>query len=167
MLEHFDTYISAQKMIGHSIMAFGGLLIAAVGVVSFFGAEPLVGGLRLGLTICGFVAVVSGYGYGRTEEMLRAKQAALHAADPAAFRVAEQTRMQQVARNTPRIQAAFIAVIAVCLVVALRGGNGTASGVLVSFAALLVGYFIIESVSRLSIDAYSAHLTGVSTASAE
>ncbi len=154
MLKHLEVYIQAQKIIGNYSMIMGVFFVLLAVLLHYFGVNTLFSGLKIGLFVLGIISCTSGYAYKVTEEKLLKSQTELYQKKPDEFNKVEKERMAKVVKNFPNIQYAFIAVIALSLLIIFFTSNSILKGILISVVMLLTGNLIIEKVSKKSIDAY-------------
>ena len=161
MLEQFEIYINAQKTMAQYLLGLGVLMIAIGVVVHFSGSIPHFKGLKIGLLICGLLAIVGGYGYRITEEKLLNSHKLIYHEDPIKFKQVELERMQKVVKSYPKIQITFVVVIIAALITILFLNKPLVNGLLFSLVIYMVGNLLLENISKPSIYTYLEQLTTV------
>lgn len=154
MIEQLEIYINAQKTIANYMLAFGLIMLLMAVLIHFSASSTLFSGLKIGLVIFGLFSSIGGYGYKMTEEKLLKSQTLLYQENPVEFNQIEKKRMAKVVKNFPVTQMAFVAIIAISLIINLFLNKSFVNGLLFSLVIFLVGNMIIESVSRKSIFIY-------------
>lgn len=159
LLQHLETYITAQKGVGMHFVLIGiGLLIIA-SLSHFFGESPLANGLKIGALICGLLILIGGIGYRITEDRLLGKQTELFHNDMAEFQQVETERMVKVVKEYPVYQMVFGSFIILALLVVWFVKNPFWHGVAFAVIILCTCVMISEAFSQLSIRAYHDILT--------
>ena len=154
LINHLETYISAQKGVGFNAYVFGsGMLIAAI-LLHIYGGSQLATGLRNGTFILGILLFAMGIGLQVSQENILKEQKALYYKDPVEFKQAEIERMVKVKNNYPKGQLVMILLSSCSLVAFLIIKSPVWQGVSLSIAIFFVGNIIIEAFSNLAINAY-------------
>ncbi|MBI1221510.1 MAG: hypothetical protein GC180_02805 [Bacteroidetes bacterium] len=149
-----DTYCEAQKLFGTRMMLLGcGLMTFAV-YLHFVEDGRLYDGMKITALIIGLLMVLGGAFYHSYCIRLQEKQTQLLQEDATRFKSEEVVRMAKVEKEFPIYQWVFGAILIAAVLLRLLGPSSYWHGMAYSILILMTLQMILESISKISIDAY-------------
>lgn len=153
-----ETYSEAQKIFGTRMMLIGcGLMTFAV-YLHFIEDGRLYDGMKISALIAGLLVVLGGAYYHSYSIRVQKEQMEAFQQNPETFQSNELQRMEKVEKEFPTFQWIFGVILIAAVLLRLFGPNDYWHGVAYSIIILMSLQMILESISKLSIDAYLAAL---------
>lgn len=155
IINHFEVYIAAQKATGMHFVFFGTSLLLAAILLHFSQLNPITHGLKNGFFVISILLLGSGVGFIMSQNKLLETKIETYQSNEQEFKQQEIERMQQVNKSVPNIILGLgITLIILILALMFFIPQPFWKGISFSVLIYLLGLFILESISFLSVKKY-------------